>query len=415
MRFKGGRESREFMNHKRQYNCLFNFTSIGAQVDKSINDGSGPYVFRIYGQVHHKIGTLIPYDGKPKFAQLYVYDTDREIENRIKALCQNDDEFDGELDQAIVKELLNMLDNVNPLVKQFRLARDRIRDFPDQRVAIRILAPQLDTDVQYNLPTFDSLALLIVGDFTVDSYSRDIIVHDKDRGLHFVSNLHPALMALQYPLLFPYGDVGFHLGIQYTDAHSLPDKARKTLTMLDYYAYCCHYRPNQYNPYTCCGRLTNQIQVDCYACLEENRLWYIVEKQEELRSDHFQTISDAVGQGCIDGEKIGRKTVLPGSFTGGKRYYVNHYQDAVAICRVHGGPDIFTTFTCNTKWPEIAEAIRYEPGQEASDRPDIVNRVYKMKQDQFIKRIKKGKVFGPVVAGTIFCFLFCFVIHMPFS
>jgi hypothetical protein len=40
--------------------------------------------------------------------------------------------------------------------------------------------------------------------------------------------------------------------------------------------------------------------------------------------------------------------VLPGSFTGGMRYYVQHYQDAMAICRVHGGPDTFTTFTCNS-------------------------------------------------------------------
>lgn len=403
MRFNGGQKSREFMNHIRQYNCLFNFTSLGAKIDNSINDGHGPYVFRISGQLSQKMGTLKPANGQnPKFAQLYIYDTDNEIDHRIKALCADGD-VDGHLDRDIVKKLQDMLDDVNPLVKTFRTARDRLKENPDERIAIRILSPQTDGDIQYNLPTCNELALLIVGDFTTETFKRDIIVHDKDHGLTYVSNLHPALMSLQYPLLFPHGDVGFHLGMQYTDAHELSTKTRKTITMLDYYAYCCHYRPGQYNPYLCCGRATSQIQVDSFACLEENRLWFIVRKQKELRSENFQTISDAVGEGCIDGEKIGRKTVLPGSFTGGMRYYVQHYQDAMAICRVHGGPDLFITFTCNSKWPEIAEALRFEPGQCPADRPDVVNRVYKMKQDQLIADIKKGKVFGPVVAG-IFLF-----------
>jgi hypothetical protein len=316
-------------------------------------------------------------------------------------LCKDDDENDveGELDCKIVLILKDMLDDVNPLVKKFRQARDRLRDFPNERLAIRILAPQKNCDVQYSLPTTDEIALLIVGDFTPDSYKRDIIVHDKDHGLRYVSILHPSLMALQYPLLFPYGDLGFHLGIQYTDAHLLEKKTRKTLTMLDYYAYHCHYRPGQYNPYTCCGRVTFQLQVACYGCVEEDRLWYIMLKQDDFRSEKFQTISDTVGKGCIDGEKIGRRTILPGSFTGGQRYYVQHYQDGMAICRVHGGPDTFTTFTCNTKWNEISDALLYKPGQFPSDRPDVVNRVYKMKQDELIADIKKGVVFGPVVSG----------------
>ena len=237
----------------------------------------------------------------------------------------------------------------------------------------------------------DDIALLIVGDFTTDSYKRDIIVHDKNQGLQYISNLHYLLMPLQYPLLFPHGDPGFHLGIQYTDAHKLQEDERKTLTMLDYYAYCLHYKPGQYNPYTCCGRATFQLQVDCFACVEDNRLWFINRKQDETRSENFQTISGAVGKGCIDGEKIGRKTVLPSSFTGGKRYYLQYYQHGMAICRVYGGPDIFITFTCNTKWVQISEALHYEPGQHPSDRPNIVNRVYKMKQDRLIKILKRVK------------------------
>jgi hypothetical protein len=41
---------------------------MGAQIDRSVNDGRGPPVFKICGQVHHQIGSLLPpNDSPPKF------------------------------------------------------------------------------------------------------------------------------------------------------------------------------------------------------------------------------------------------------------------------------------------------------------------------------------------------------------
>jgi hypothetical protein len=54
-----------FMQHIRQYNCLFAFTSMGAHIDDSVNDDRGPPLFQICGQVHHQIGSLLPFDGSP--------------------------------------------------------------------------------------------------------------------------------------------------------------------------------------------------------------------------------------------------------------------------------------------------------------------------------------------------------------
>jgi hypothetical protein len=59
-----------------------------------------------------------------KFAQLYIHDTDNEIEHRIHALC-GDGDVDGHVYRAIVKKLQDMLDDVNPLVKTFKTARSR--------------------------------------------------------------------------------------------------------------------------------------------------------------------------------------------------------------------------------------------------------------------------------------------------
>ena len=76
-----------------------------------------------------------------------------------------------------------------------------------------------------------------------------------------------------------------------------------------------------------------------------------------------------------------------------------NYQDAIAICHVHGPPDPFTTFTCNPKWTEINEALLIESGQRTVDRPDIVVKLYNMKLNEHLSYITDGHAFGPVKAG----------------
>jgi hypothetical protein len=38
---------------------------MGVQIDNDINNGRGPYVFRIQGKLYHKIGTFSPLEGCP--------------------------------------------------------------------------------------------------------------------------------------------------------------------------------------------------------------------------------------------------------------------------------------------------------------------------------------------------------------
>jgi hypothetical protein len=102
---------------------MFAMTSMGRNVDKKINDGRGPYIFRLHGQNHHRIGTLLTHDGlNPHFAQLYFYDTENEVPNRMNSLNCSDD-----FDSFNVDALVRMLDESNILVKTFRMARNRFR------------------------------------------------------------------------------------------------------------------------------------------------------------------------------------------------------------------------------------------------------------------------------------------------
>ena len=373
---------------------------MGANIDRTMNDGRGPPVFKICGQIHHRIGSLIPPHGRPpKFIQLYVYDTSAEVENRIASL-ESEDTIASDLDPTIVQSLVNMLDEHNLFAKQFRMARDRFAGNDTEDFVIRIVGPKNGDPPQYSLPTTDQLAMLVVGDFSCEEFERDIIVQKQTGDLDQISALHPAFMALQYPLLFPYAERGWQTGVLYTGATQSAQNAHVKLTMQDYYCYMFHYRRNEPNPYLWYGPLSTQAKVDARACVDENRLKYIVDHQADIRMESIQGIYDAISRGSEQGSEVGKMTVLPASYTGGRRYMIQNYHDGIAICREYGPPDFFVTFTCNPKWLEISEAI-FEPGQRPSDRNDIIVRVFNIKLEELLHDIRCGKPFGPSSAGII--------------
>ncbi|KAM0844822.1 hypothetical protein ACQ4PT_056765 [Festuca glaucescens] len=407
LRFDGDPRAKRFVIKVRQYNCLFSFTSMGATIDRSINKSRGPNIFKIQGAVCHRIGSLLPQKSDaadsvggrdpPKFAELYIYDTTNEVNNRINAVNPDNDKS-KDLDKAIVTGLTEMLNECNDLVKKFRMASERIKGNEDEHVAIRLVAPSEGDGPQYSLPSTNHLAALVVGPLDLEAPTRDIVIDNRREGLKRISCLHPAFMSLQYPLLFPFAERGFHLDIPYLPTATARNGARGTLTMQDYYCFVSHYRLAQTNPYLCYGLLSSQAIVDARASIDECRLWFILNNQKKLRSEHVQGITDAVGQGFVDGCDVGKSVILPSSHTGGRRYFQENFQDALAISRVYGAPDLFSTFTCNPKWPEITEALLLQPGQRPTDRADIVVRVYNMKLNEHLDDIRSGRAYGPVEA-----------------
>jgi hypothetical protein len=375
---------------------------MGAKIDNTANDGRGPPLFKICGQVHHRIGSLLPEGSAPQFLQLYIYDTANEVQNRLKCLHSTKEPVQA-LDPVIVQELIKMLDDYNPFAKKFRMARDRLSDYENEDFIIRIIGAREGDPVQYSLPTTDELAMLVCGDLSLDTFKRDIIIQKHNKDLKRISSLHPAYMPLQYPLLFPFGERGFQVGVPYVGLENANNNSRSHMTMQDFFSYRFHYKKNEPNPFLSYGLLSSQAKVDARAAIDESRLQYILQNQNNLRTESIQGISDAVGRGCIDGEEMGQRVILPASHIGGRRYMFQNYHDGLAICRVYGPPDFFVTFTCNPNWPEIVESL-FEPGQKASDRSDIITRVFHLKLDDLLGDIRSGDIFGRQLAGTIISF-----------
>ncbi|XP_070039472.1 uncharacterized protein [Nicotiana tomentosiformis] len=131
--------------------------------------------------------------------------------------------------------------------------------------------------------------------------------------------------------------------------------------------------------------------------MESSRLRFIRLNQKQLRAHFYKGLQDAVLHGDIEPSSQGQRVILSSSFMGGARYMLQNYQDAMAICKWAGYPDLFITFTCNPKWPEITRFVESR-GLSPEDRPDILTRVFKIKLDRMIKDLRDNKVFGEVKA-----------------
>jgi hypothetical protein len=130
-----------------------------------------------------------------------------------------------------------------------------------------------------------------------------------------------------------------------------------------------------------------------------------------LRADVYSGLRDAAlgdRDNNMNLAEHGRRIILPSSFRGGERCMNQLFQDSMAICRTYQKPDIFVTMTANPNWPEIEEQLLQEAlpqvgdnhrrrKQKASDRPDIVARVFELKKNEVLKEIKGG-IFGRVNA-----------------
>jgi hypothetical protein len=109
---------------------------MGVHIGRLINDRRGPPVFKILGQVHRQIGYLLPpNDSPPKFIQLYIYDIGNEVRNRLKCLAMDETPV-GPLEPSIVDDLMTMLDDHNPFVKNFRTTKERLGDYLDEEFII---------------------------------------------------------------------------------------------------------------------------------------------------------------------------------------------------------------------------------------------------------------------------------------
>jgi len=126
--------SREFHNNIRQYNAAFAMTSVGVKINNSVTRQSGPYCFKIQGELHHFTSALLPHgDQTPIYAQIYILDTVEQL--NVRRANNNN------LDPVVMDNLQTMLLDSHPYIGQYRYAYELIKEKPadeQQEVTIRL-------------------------------------------------------------------------------------------------------------------------------------------------------------------------------------------------------------------------------------------------------------------------------------
>ncbi|KAH9095910.1 hypothetical protein Ae201684P_010120 [Aphanomyces euteiches] len=377
-------KTRGFVNNIRRYNALFAFTSIGTK--EIIHGNGGPRSYTIQGELHHSIGPLLPADEEQaSYAQIYITDPEMQASIRRRMLG-------GNLNQSTVTKIQHLLLQHNAFTQLYKHAKDIPKD-DDMRLVLT--AQPRSNSRTHNLPTCSEIAVL----FSETSKSgRHILLHGTDGpvlsevvpnyrvGKHVcldrqpgeghlfrIKEFHSAYDPLQYPLLFPTGTLGWSYG----NRSGLNGKN----VSLNNYARYHLYERGAFSPLHASGPLLQVFAVDNFAKVENQRLGFLRDQPTTSVATHVNS--------------IGKRIVLPSSYTGGPRYMRQRYLDAMAIVRKYGRPDLFITVTCNPKWVEIDRELElakedYGFKRPPSDRPDLLTRMFRLKLLAIEAMLTKG-------------------------
>lgn len=378
--------SNHFLKNIRKYNSCFQMTSFGAS--RIINEIGFMPTFKIQGQLYHRIGSLLPLpDEDSKFLQIYFMGDDEKETNQRCSINQG-------MKREIISNLQSLFHEHNHLIKLFKIALDQMPANEYQVVIKADKVPYGEHERRYNAPTINEVAVVMVG---TEFEKRDIVVLKSDSSLKRVVETHRLYDPLQYPLIFWQGEDGYHFQIKQINPAS-GEPTTKKVSAMDFYAYRIMARANKINYLLLCRKLFQQFLVDMYAKVESERLLFIRLNQKKLRTEEYIHLRDAVTN---DGNvaDIGQMVILPATYMGSPRHMQEYAQDALTYVRKYGRPDLFITFTCNPTWNEITSELL--PGQNATDRPDIISRVFKEKLKAFMNVITDGQIFGEVRCRVI--------------
>ncbi|PWA89983.1 hypothetical protein CTI12_AA105050 [Artemisia annua] len=135
----------------------------------------------------------------------------------------------------VIEGLIYFLNENNALVRLFRTARDKLLEADIPNFQIRLFG--VVGASQYELPTADSIGAIVYEGGPESMTDYDIVIERHSREPESVNKLHPSYMSLQFPLLFIYGEEGYHLNLTLRNLAGSDTQEERKMTMKVYYAY----------------------------------------------------------------------------------------------------------------------------------------------------------------------------------
>ena len=410
--------------NRRQLNNALAFASMKLN---TMRFTSGTKPLRIQGQVHRYLPSSVkPMRGKaPVWAEIWFVDPQEQLEHRENFLDHY--KAPGEcvarcrLRSWALARVHDLLKTTNPYARHALNAQEIMKKDPNNEDLTIVYdskrIPAGEHAGTYNLPTAvgagDHVAAIFTDNYNEEMRDRGVVLTSRETGsLHSIHYLNRNFDPLHYVIAFPTGRFGYQVK---TPARG----TNKTVSALEFYKATMRqrYRAKNISPYTnwqkrtqpytesehllTGGRLYQEYVIDAYKKTIDQRLDYLAGNlgQRVMHSYKYGVARDDQSNGNAAASSGTQKPiVLPSSFVGSPRDYGQRYQDALAMVRENGKPDMFITMTCNPRWREITDEML--PGEKWEDKFDLCCRVFRLKLKQLVGLIEDG-CFGSLPSGSV--------------
>ncbi|GBM57791.1 hypothetical protein AVEN_90955-1 [Araneus ventricosus] len=144
---------------------------MGAQIKPP--PGTGPYCYRIHGQIYHMVSPLYSDHNKPGYGQFYVFDPSTATEKRMER-------NEGYL-PSVMERLDSVLRAINPVMECYLQMHRIIEENPAANIRM-VFMENGNLDLRrYNQPTSKTeIAAIFVGDNGEPPANRDICIYPVD-------------------------------------------------------------------------------------------------------------------------------------------------------------------------------------------------------------------------------------------
>ncbi|KMQ85060.1 hypothetical protein RF55_16648 [Lasius niger] len=141
---------------------------------------------------------------------------------------------------------------------------------------------------RYNAPRANEIAVVFQNVDGEPPFERDIRIYNKNSNdVQQISILDKRCDPMCYPLLYPYGNDGWHSELKSYN----PKYPGFKVTQMDYYAHLLAPRA-EFSQFKKAGKLRCQFILDAYMKTEANRLNYIKLNQPQLRAELYSGLMD---------------------------------------------------------------------------------------------------------------------------
>ena len=401
-----------FLDNIRQYNSLLAFGGIRANFDPRFfdnrlnNQRNRGFVYRVHGRMYFHIPPLFNEaedQHRLQSAQFHIHDSDLAHQKRVEAWYPDN----GQIDENLLTRLEAVINSVYPFHRILQNNRNYLRQAANGGEAFDCAmfvttrptpdqGPPPANHVNEDLLPGGEIAAVFPGDDPPSNVS--IAIHPRLNHRIRINFRNPLVDSILFPLLFPFGELGYH-----ELTHARETLVLNRTSMKEFYCYRLCIRDCEGtvfgNVLFQSGKLFQEYVCQAYMRVEANDLGWQYRNQQQLRVgdyEHIRQIHQRTNPGAEPGD-AGYPIILSSTFPGSIRNMRNHYFNIMKMAEHLDKPDLFITITLNGNRQEISRLLP-EDYKKYMNRPDMCSRVFELSMKKFFDLMSKKHVLGRMKA-----------------